>query len=160
MSGHWKNLATLYSAYGLAGQCGKRHTDGACKKRHCAIWQKSTNAWVSWVCSQLWSQKGDLQRAWNQDRRAVWGQVGLSHCRHEGLVMVWDEARLRWGHRNDQSRRGHPCSETTLTGESRFHINPPRGFEPGSLVTGSKQVSPLDQWEMVRMKWDCRLSTT
>jgi hypothetical protein len=32
------------------------------------------------------------------------------------------------------------CSETTLTGESRLHISPPRGFEPVSLVTGSKQV--------------------
>ena len=32
------------------------------------------------------------------------------------------------------------CSETTLTGESRFHISPPRGFEPVSLVAGSKQV--------------------
>jgi hypothetical protein len=28
--------------------------------------------------------------------------------------MVWDEARLRRGHRNDQSRQGHQCSETTL----------------------------------------------
>ncbi len=51
----------------------------------------------------------------------------------------WDEARLRRGH-DDQSRQGHQCSETILTGESRFHISPPRGFEPGSLVTGSKQV--------------------
>jgi hypothetical protein len=32
------------------------------------------------------------------------------------------------------------CSEITLTGESRFHISPPRGFEPESLVAGSKQV--------------------
>ncbi len=32
------------------------------------------------------------------------------------------------------------CSETTLTGESRFHISPPRGFESESLVAGSKQV--------------------
>jgi hypothetical protein len=40
------------------------------------------------------------------------------------------------------SRRGHQCSETTLTGESRFHISPPRGFEPVSLVAGSKQVVP------------------
>ncbi len=24
---------------------------------------------------------------------------------------------------------------------------------------GSKQVSPLDQWDMVRIMWDCRLST-
>jgi hypothetical protein len=37
------------------------------------------------------------------------------------------------------------CSETTLTGESRFHISPPWGFEPVTLVAGSKQVSPLDQ---------------
>ncbi len=93
----------------------------------------------SWLC-RLWSRKGDLQRAWNQDRRAVWDQVGLSHYRHEGLVMVRDKACLRQGHRNDQSRWGHQCSETTLTGESRFHISPPGGFEPRSLVTGSKRV--------------------
>ncbi len=37
------------------------------------------------------------------------------------------------------------CSETTLTGESWFHISPLRGFEPVTLVAGSKQVSPLDQ---------------
>jgi hypothetical protein len=86
---------------------------------------------------RLWSWKWDLQQAWNWDRRAVWDQVGLSHCQHEGLVMVRDEACVRRGHRNDQSSRGHQCSETILTGESRFYISPPRGFEPGSLVTGS-----------------------
>ncbi len=32
------------------------------------------------------------------------------------------------------------CSGTTLTGESRFHISTPWGFEPGSLMTGSKRV--------------------
>jgi hypothetical protein len=69
--------------------------------------------------------------------------------------MVWDEARLSQGH-DEQSRRGHQCSETTLTGESRFHISPPKGFEPTgesrfhisppkgfepeSLVAGSKQA--------------------
>jgi hypothetical protein len=48
--------------------------------------------------------------------------------------MVWDEARLRRGHRNDQSRRGHQCSETPLTGESRFHIStPPEVLNPGPL---------------------------
>jgi hypothetical protein len=82
---------------------------------------------------------------------------GIITCRHEGLVKVRDEARLRRGHRNDQSHRGHQCSETTLTGESRFHVSTPRGFESGSLVTGSKR--PQDQWDMVRMKWDCRPST-
>jgi hypothetical protein len=52
-----------------------------------------------------------------------------------------------WGQSpvDDQSRRGHQCSETTLTGESRFHISPPREFESVTLVAGSKQVSPLDQ---------------
>ncbi len=38
-----------------------------------------------------------------------------------------DEARLRWGH-NDQSRWGHQCSETTLTGESQFHRSTPQGI--------------------------------
>jgi hypothetical protein len=32
------------------------------------------------------------------------------------------------------------CIETTLTGESRFHMSTPLGIEPGSLVTGSEQV--------------------
>jgi hypothetical protein len=87
---------------------------------------------------RLWSQKGDLQRAWNRDRKAVWDQVGLSHCRYESLVTVRDETRLRRGHNDDQSHRGHQCSKTSLTVESWFHISPPRGFEPRSLVTGSK----------------------
>ncbi len=91
---------------------------------------------------RLWSRKGNLQRAWNRDRKAVWDQVGFSHCRHKGLVMVRDEARLRWCH-SDQSRRGHQCSETTLTGESQFHISTPPGIEPGSLMTGSKR---MDHW--------------
>ncbi len=47
-------------------------------------------------------------------------------------VTVREEARLRRSH-NDQSRWGHQCSETTLTGESRFHIStvPPLGLNPG-----------------------------
>ncbi len=96
----------------------------------------------SWLC-QLWSRKEDLQRAWNQERKAVWDQVGLSHCQHDGgLVAVRDEACLRRGHIG-QSCRGHQCSETTLTGESRFHVSTPLGIEPRSLMTGSTQV---DHW--------------
>ncbi len=38
------------------------------------------------------------------------------------------------------SGQGHQCSKTTLTGESQFHISTPLGFEPGSLMTGSKWV--------------------
>ncbi len=78
----------------------------------------------------LWNWKEGLQRAWNQDRKAVWDQVGLSQYRHYGLVTLRDEARLRRGH-NEQSRRDHLYSETTLTGESRFHISTPRGLNPG-----------------------------
>ncbi len=100
----------------------------------------STGLPLSSRLRQLWSRKGDLQWVWNRDRRAMWDQVGLSHCRHEGLVMVRDKARLRRGHRNNQSCRGHQCSQTMLTGESRFHISPPRGFEPRSLVMRSKRV--------------------
>jgi hypothetical protein len=54
-------------------------------------------------------------------------------------VTVQDNARLRLGH-DDQSRQGHQCSETTLTGESWFHISTLLGIEPGSLMTGSKRV--------------------
>ncbi len=109
--------------------------------------------WMQWDCRLftrlptssrlcwLWSRKEDLQRAW-KDRRAVWDQVGLSHCRHDDLVMVWDEARLRRGH-SDQSCWGHQCSETMLTGESQFHLSTPLGIESGYLMTGSKRV---DHW--------------
>ncbi len=51
---------------------------------------------------------------------------------HIGLVTARDEDCHRWGH-NDQSRWGHQCSETTLIGESRFHISTPptRGLNLG-----------------------------
>jgi hypothetical protein len=52
-----------------------------------------------------------------------------------------------------------PCSETTLTGESRFHISPPRGIWTWVPCDRKQTGSPLDQWDMVRMKWDCRVST-
>ncbi len=35
------------------------------------------------------------------------------------------------------------CSKTTLTGESWFHISTPLDIEPGSLMTGRKQVNHL-----------------
>jgi hypothetical protein len=112
---------------------------------------------TSWLC-QLWSWKEDLQPAWNWDRRAVWDQVGLSHCWHNGLLTVRDEASLRRGH-NDQSCRGHQCSETTLTGESQFHIRPP-GDWTRVPHDGKQTGRPLDQWNCVWMQWDCRLSTS
>ncbi len=66
--------------------------------------------------------------------------MGLSHCRHGGLVKMRDETRLRQGH-NDQSCQGQQCSKTTLTGESWFHISTRLGIEPWSLMTGSKGLS-------------------
>ncbi len=35
------------------------------------------------------------------------------------------------------------CSETMVTGESRFHICTPQGIEPRYVMTGSKRV---DHW--------------
>jgi hypothetical protein len=107
---------------------------------------------------RLRSRKGDLQWEWNQDRKAVWDQVGLSHCWHNGLVTVRDEARLRRGH-NDQSRCSHQCSEAMLTEEFWFHISTPQGIWTWVPCDGKQMGSLLDQWDMVRMKWDCRLST-
>ncbi len=51
------------------------------------------------------------------------------------------------------------CSETTITGESRFHISTPLGIWTWVPCDGKQIGSPLDQWDMVTMKWDCRLST-
>jgi hypothetical protein len=41
------------------------------------------------------------------------------------------------------SRKRVVCCETTLMGESRFHISTVLGIESGSFMTGSKRV---DQW--------------
>ncbi len=93
-----------------------------------------------------------------KDWRAMWDQVGLSHCQHDGLVTVRDEARLRRGH-NDWSHWGHQCSETTLTGESLFPISTPPRDWTRVLHDGKQMGEPLDQWNSVWMQWDCRLST-
>ncbi len=53
--------------------------------------------------------------------------------------------RHRRGH-NDQSRRGHQSSETTLTGESRFHISTPLGFRTWVPCDG-KQTGPVRHGE-------------
>jgi hypothetical protein len=56
--------------------------------------------------------------------------VGLSHCRHEGLVTVWDEACLRRGCNADQSRQGHYSISKTIP-----QCEPPASLtliEPGS----------------------------
>ncbi len=74
------------------------------------------------------------------------GQVGC--VRSSGTVTLSVRGPSdSWGRSpvDDQSRQGHQCIKTTQTGESRFHISPPSGFEPVTLVAGSIQVSPLDQ---------------
>jgi hypothetical protein len=68
-------------------------------------------------------------------------KTGQKSCvRLSGIVTVRDEAHLRRGQNDQGSRWGHQCSETTLTGESRFHISTPLGIEPGSFMMGSKRV--------------------
>ncbi len=46
-----------------------------------------------------------------------------------------------------------------LTGESRLHISTPLGIWTRVPCDRQQTGSPPDQWDMVRMKWDCRLST-
>ncbi len=46
-----------------------------------------------------------------------------------------------------------------LTGESRFHLSTPLGIWTWVPCDGKQTGSPLEQWDMVRMMWDCRLST-
>ncbi len=111
----------------------------------------SETLWMQWDCRlstglppssqlcRLWSQKKDLQRAWSWDSGIItllagWPSDG------SGRSSVQDEARLRRGH-NDQSCQGYQCSETTLTGESWFHISTPLGTKPGSLMTGTKGLT-------------------
>ncbi len=58
-----------------------------------------------------------------------------------------------------ESRQGHQCSETMLTEEIPVsHKYPPGDLNPGPH-DGKQTGSSLDQWDMVRKKWDCRLST-
>jgi hypothetical protein len=57
------------------------------------------------------------------------------------LVMVRDKAGLRQGH-NDQSRRDTNVADNAIRRIPVAHKYP-LGIEPGSLMTGSKQV---DHW--------------
>ncbi len=43
------------------------------------------------------------------------------------------------------------CSDTTLTGESRFHISTPLGIWTWVPCDRKQTGSPLNQWDMVRM---------
>jgi hypothetical protein len=47
------------------------------------------------------------------------------------------------------AQRRH-CSETTLTGESRFHISTPVGIEPGVPYDEKQTGGPLDQWTVCK----------
>ncbi len=81
--------------------------------------ERVTSADNSWRVSDG-VQKYSVYKGYNLIR--VTSMEGGTTRGTTALVMVRDEACLRRGH-NDQSRRGHQCSETTLTGESRFHIS-------------------------------------
>jgi hypothetical protein len=79
---------------------------------------------------------------------------GISHCRHEGLVTVWDEARLGQSCNDDQSHWGLQCNETTLTGQSRFTYVPPRRFEPRSLERHGENEARLQALHMPKLWTD------
>ncbi len=68
---------------------------------------------------------------------------------------------MRWIEREREPTeilyKGWYCSETT--GESWFQISTSLGNWTWVPCDWKQRVSPLDQWDMVRMKWDCRLST-
>ncbi len=50
------------------------------------------------------------------------------------------------------------CSETMLTGESQFLTSTHLGIWTWVPCDRKQTGCPLDQWDMVRKKWDCRLS--
>jgi hypothetical protein len=57
----------------------------------------------------------------------------------QGQWLIRNLVSQVWRTENNFSNVAY-CSETTLTGGSRFHISTPPGFEPGYLMTGSKRV--------------------
>ncbi len=59
------------------------------------------------------------------------------------LSVFHGSAASSWGYTPQGWVENSRVCETTLTGEFRFHISSPLGIEPGSLMTGSKQV---DHW--------------
>jgi hypothetical protein len=65
-----------------------------------------------------------------EGRPAASMKPGQEGCvRSSGTVTLSERGPSdNWGQSpvDDQSRRGDQCSETTLTGEFRFHISPPR----------------------------------
>jgi hypothetical protein len=81
---------------------------------------------------------------------------GQESCvRSSGIITLstrgsGDEACLRGG-QNDQSCRGHHCSKTTPTGESRFHISTPQGIWTQVPCDGKQTGNPLasETW------WEC-----
>jgi hypothetical protein len=64
-------------------------------------------------------------------RQCVITASEASHCRHGAQ-----------GEASDQSRRGHQYSETSLTGETRFHCE-------SGCIPGAQTADPLDRKQMV-----------
>jgi hypothetical protein len=77
--------------------------------------------------------------------------------RHDGLVMVRDEACLRWDHKINHVR------VTNVARNAIRRIPVSQKYPPGDWTQvphdGKQRVDPLDQWDCVWMQWDCRLST-
>jgi hypothetical protein len=92
--------------------------------------------YAKWICSYT-------KNTWNKSEHIliICGMVGKSNI----LAQSQPKSQI--------------CSETMLTGEIRFHISTPLGFWTRVPHDSKQTGSPLYQWDMVRMKWDCRLST-
>jgi hypothetical protein len=108
----------------------------------------------SWLESPPW-----IWGSWQREQAEVgppqawfWSSCHCCGCYINSLITnitelrgsEWKHARHIFGPHIHPSYLPFPhsyiCSETTLTGKSRFHISPPRWFEPVFLVAGSKQV--------------------
>jgi hypothetical protein len=67
--------------------------------------------------------------------------TGLHIVSMEPSESPTERQRSQWS----ELRRAHQCSETMLTGESRFHISTPLGFWTRVPHDGKQTGSPLDQ---------------
>jgi hypothetical protein len=85
---------------------------------------------------EYWDEKDGFRTSGSRDER---------HTYRRWLAIVKGKGQGDMHRRIISSNIKHSqsCSETTLTGESQFHKSTPMGFEPGSLMTGSKWV---DHW--------------
>ncbi len=116
--------------------------------------------WMQWDCRlstglspssrlrRLWIRKGDLQRAWNWDRKAMWDQVGLSHLSARGPSNAsgqgLPQTRPQWS-----IMSGSPMKRGNANRRIPVSHKYPQGIWTQVPCDGKQVGSPLDQWDMV-----------